>query len=610
MGLWSIGLVNVILAVMVGRAAHGPKIPHGHVLNVADPGSEPADPGADKAGPGSPTGDQIVVGGLPNEGIGDGSLASRGREPPPATEDAVAGEPPPATEDAVSSDKEAKGKSEVPVAKSEVPTIIVEDLTDHSHGSWGTPVYPDELPTWSKFNEAVGRMSHECDPREPQKACGVELVCRKGLCAPCMKDSECPDKHRCDIEVDGRNICVERKLLDAYNSNDAWLTFWVFVCTILSAASGVGGGGMFVPLFLMFLDMTPSDAVPLSQSLIFFSSVVNMAFFIFQRHPLCESRAKIDYDTVMLLEPGLACGVIIGVLLNRISPRWVITVSLVATLGLSFMRTSSKALTIWKKETQEKPPTNQDDSTPEVSAVQSQAPTNAMFDTSALSLLSKYRIQLGIIVIVWLCAFLSNFHRVKSCSWQYMIYLLGFFTAMAGITFASGMFLRTTSDPENGRTEEEVKHGITWTKSTTTVYPLVAFAAGLLGGMLGLGGGMIIAPFLVELGLHPEVIQASTAFFVFLSSSLAATQFALKNQVLPEYVFYYSTVAVVATLLGQTVVLKAIRQSGRNSIIVMCIAGVLIVSLVMMTYLGIMGTIADYNSGVYMGMDFYKLCIA
>merc|ERR1719265_1914434 len=113
-----------------------------------------------------------------------------------------------------------------------------------------------------------------------------------------------------------------------------------------------------------------------------------------------------------------------------------------------------------------------------------------------------------------------------------------------------------------------------------------------------------------RVGLAPGGYSSVDSPLRFLSSSLAATQFALKNQVLPEYVFYYSTIAVVASLLGQTMVLKAIRNSGRNSVIVMCIAGVLIVSLVMMTYLGIMGTIADYHSGVYMGMDFYKLCIA
>ena len=43
----------------------------------------------------------------------------------------------------------------------------------------------------------------------------------------------------------------------------------------------------------------------------------------------------------MLLEPGLAGGVVVGVLLNQISPRWLITALLLLTLGLSFARTST-----------------------------------------------------------------------------------------------------------------------------------------------------------------------------------------------------------------------------------------------------------------------------
>jgi uncharacterized membrane protein YfcA len=355
--------------------------------------------------------------------------------------------------------------------------------------------------------------------------------------------------------------------------------------------------------------MTPSDAVPLSQSLILCSSLINLSFFIFQTHPLCETRAKIDYDTVMLLEPGLACGVIVGVLLNRVSPKWLITALLVLTLGLAFMRTGQKALTLWRKETQKKADAAQSSPPGSIVTAAEERAGTAPFESSGIQLMTKYRVQIGIIMVVWLCAFLSNFHRVKSCSWQFVIYMLSFFSAMAGITIASGLFLQQGNDPENGRTEEEAKHGITWTFSTTTMYPCVACIAGLLGGMLGLGGGMILSPFLVELGLHPEVIQATTALFVFLSSSLATFQFALKNQVLPDYALYYSGVAVVATLVGQTLVLTWIRKSGRNSIIVMCIASVLIVSLVLMTYLGIVGTMSDYSSGAYMGMAFYKLCL-
>jgi uncharacterized membrane protein YfcA len=564
MGLRSIGLLNVALAFLASRAH-----PRVHVLNVAPERAHSRS---------APPPDPIVAGKLPDsEGIGQGRVG-------PAN----------------AAEKENK---------TSIPPIIVKDLTEEQDKTWGQPVYPDELPSWSKFEATMGRHHHECDPREPEKSCGVELVCRNGLCSPCQRDNECSDQHRCDIRSDGRNVCVKRQLFDAFGEMDAWLTFWVFACTVLSAASGVGGGGMFVPLFLIFMDMTPSDAVPLSQSLILCSSLINLSFFIFQTHPLCETRAKIDYDTVMLLEPGLACGVIVGVLLNRVSPKWLITALLVVTLGSAFMRTGQKALTLWRKETEKKADAISKSPPGSIVTAETQAQGTAPFDSSAIALMSKYRVQIGIIAIVWLCAFLSNFHRVKSCSWQFMLYMLSFFAAMAGITIACGLFLQQANDPENGRTEDEAKHGISWTFSSTTMYPCVAFMAGLLGGMLGLGGGMILSPFLVELGLHPEVIQATTALFVFLSSSLATFQFALKNQVLPDYAMYYSVVAVVATLVGQTLVLTWIRKSGRNSIIVMCIAGVLIVSLVLMTYLGIVGTMSDYSQGAYMGMAFYKLCL-
>merc|ERR1719335_123989 len=107
---------------------------------------------------------------------------------------------------------------------------------------------------------------------------------------------------------------------------------------------------MFVPLFMLFHDFTPTDAVPLSQCLIVFSSMVNLMFFIFQRHPEHDKKPKIDWDVVMLLEPGLACGVVVGVMLNRVSPRWLVTVLLLLTLGISFMRSSQKGWSLWQKE--------------------------------------------------------------------------------------------------------------------------------------------------------------------------------------------------------------------------------------------------------------------
>ncbi len=38
-----------------------------------------------------------------------------------------------------------------------------------------------------------------------------------------------------------------------------------------------------------------------------------------------------------------------------------------------------------------------------------------------------------------------------------------------------------------------------------TLFPTMALLAGMLGGMLGIGGGMIINPMLIEVGMHPQV---------------------------------------------------------------------------------------------------------
>ena len=37
------------------------------------------------------------------------------------------------------------------------------------------------------------------------------------------------------------------------------------------------------------------------------------------------------------------------------------------------------------------------------------------------------------------------------------------------------------------------------------IFPSMALLAGFLGGMLGIGGGMIINPLLIEIGMHPQV---------------------------------------------------------------------------------------------------------
>ena len=47
---------------------------------------------------------------------------------------------------------------------------------------------------------------------------------------------------------------------------------------------------------------------------------------------------------------------------------------------------------------------------------------------------------------------------------------------------------------------------IKWNSEIFFNYPLYAFFGGVMAGLLGVGGGLILGPLLLELGIHPLVL--------------------------------------------------------------------------------------------------------
>ena len=120
----------------------------------------------------------------------------------------------------------------------------------------------------------------------------------------------------------------------------------------VSAAAGMDGGAIYVPLFLLCVGLSAKEAVPLSQALIFGGSVVNILMFAGEEHPLVPDLPKIDYRVIMMMNPGLAAGVMLGVLMHLVSPQWLIMLCLLATLLCTFWTTTRKGIKMWNKETE------------------------------------------------------------------------------------------------------------------------------------------------------------------------------------------------------------------------------------------------------------------
>ncbi|EPS68173.1 hypothetical protein M569_06599, partial [Genlisea aurea] len=139
------------------------------------------------------------------------------------------------------------------------------------------------------------------------------------------------------------------------------------------------------------------------------------------------------------------------------------------------------------------------------------------------------------------------------------------------------------------------------------VFPVAALVAGFLGGLLGIGGGMIIAPMLLQMGLKPEVTAATTSVLVLLSSSMSAFQYLLTGIENVKRALVYAAVCFAASLVGFVFVKRATRK-GRPSIVVASIGLVMGLSVVSMVVFEAIYVSRSISSGDSIDFGFKKLC--
>merc|ERR1719327_2528316 len=160
-------------------------------------------------------------------------------------------------------------------------------------------------------------------------------------------------------------------------------------------------------------------------------------------------------------------------------------------------------------------------------------------------------------------------------------------------------------------TDTEGTEGVlNWTPTTLVTYPLFAVVAGFLGGFLGIGGGIIMGPLLLELGMTAGANQATTAMFVFLSSSLTTIQFVVLGKTMPQFVAWFTFWVVLFTFIGQTGIDYMLRKYQRSSLIILSIAGIVAGSLVMMSMIGMYEVYNDIQRGANMNIKPHQLCVA
>ncbi|KAF2072385.1 hypothetical protein CYY_006303 [Polysphondylium violaceum] len=419
------------------------------------------------------------------------------------------------------------------------------------------------------------------NPTQPLSFCGdrcqIGQVCRNATCSGCFDDSECHainDQWICE-----QQLCVHKTLF--HNEISYWDIIGfvlLFLGCALSSGGGVGGGGIYIPILILVSKWDPKSSIPLSNCLVAGCSLANLIQNFPRRHPHAN-RHLIDFSVALLIEPLTLAGTIFGVYLHTYFPPLVILLLLVVTLGFTSYKTISKGVDLYKSEMKKKDyllvnSSKEEDIKPKY---------NCFKDADWPKILM-------LVVILALSTMFSIFKggnseysviNVKLCSAEYWVlsFIMIPLILIAWVITSRYLYKKNQIDRMQGN---RVEGDIEYTKKNIVILGALSIVAGTLASLLGIGGGMIKGPVLLQMGLSPDITAATSSYMILFTSASSAVQYILVGKLRLDYGIIYYIIGFVSCFLGTQTLIWIVNKYKRRSFIIFLIGAVITVSTILL----------------------------
>lgn len=388
-----------------------------------------------------------------------------------------------------------------------------------------------------------------------------------------------------------------------------------FLGSAFGTVGGVGGGGIFVPMLTLVVGFDAKSAAALSKCMIMGASASSVWYNLRVAHPSKEVPI-IDYNLALLFQPMLMLGITIGVELSVVFPFWLITILIIILFIGTSSRSMFKGVQMWKQETllkmemrkQEEAKSNQE-------VVGTDTTSEPLLHRPEKSMLEALRFNIrwkgiSVLLVVWFSFLLLQIlkNNSETCSLFYwVVNILQFPVALSVFSWeATKLWRESRQRRMQGNWESVCEASIEWTGMQLVFCAFCGLLGGTVGGLLGSGGGFILGPLLLEIGVIPQVASATATFVMMFSSSLSVVEFYFLKRFPIPYALYLISVSVMAGFWGQFFVRKLVKFLKRASIIVFILSSVIFASALTMGVVGTEKSITMIKNHEYMG--FLSFC--
>ena len=377
----------------------------------------------------------------------------------------------------------------------------------------------------------------------------------------------------------------------------------------MSNASGLGGGLLFIPVLLLIMNFYPHEAIPISKMVIFAGALTSFIHNTSVKRPGRNVKA-LNYNLIIVNTSNLLLGTVFGVTLNKILPNTLILFLLCILLFFYSYKTFKTFLKFHREETgREISIDSQINSSRNFDINQSfeQAIQRELNKEKYLLRWDKLQFVLVPFLIMAILSILRESEMVSKCSSLYWILVILFIGIVLLFDYFAIVHIekeysyrRTINFPYDSK-------DITWTRETIIKLCFIGFIAGFVAGTIGIGGGVVLGPILLDLGIHPIVGTVTTNFLVLITSSSTTFQFILFKMLNYEYGFFCVIFSALGSYCGTYLVNTYVKRTGKQSFIVLILFFVVVISAVVLPLSSLINIINDYKKGMDI-FEFEPLC--
>ena len=111
---------------------------------------------------------------------------------------------------------------------------------------------------------------------------------------------------------------------------------------------------------------------------------------------------------------------------------------------------------------------------------------------------------------------------------------------------------------------------------------VVCYITGIAAGALGIGGGMILGPYMLAMGIDAQTSTALSGFIVVFTSSSTSFQFTVAGAIHIRHAWLFMITSLIGSVIGGIILKRIIKKYNRPSLIIWTVFGILILALVVL----------------------------